>query len=583
MLLNLDRGLTFRLDWGRGPFRVSEEREALRLKIVADPYDDDLRRVYADMAIEEGDPRGEYVRLGLLLDGEEDDARARELERAMEDLRARYGRAIFAEWFGSILSKELPFLLRDHGPIHRKAHGTNQRAGFISALHLSRRGAEYIREAFALTPVESATFPGDQSGVEHSIGKVRDFRSPTVALFEKFAVRPRRVSAVGVRDLAALLRAAPYGDLRSLRLVASEADDEAIATLVKSAPRLHSLGHLRVSARGARLLTELPLRELEMTLAEDVTLDEDAFQQLETLTLGGAYESLGALIARREVRTLELYTSPTPRFLEMLDGAPLTSLTLRSVNEATLPALAKLSLPKLTHLCLTPRPVGATANAIIDAPFASTLRSLEIFHGQLSGEELARLIESDVFAGLETLNLSGNPIGSTGANALAGSPHATKIKSLKLGGARIGQGAMRALMEQLHSLEVFHLHVNNKKLRGLPVFAIAEMPHLNRVREIAAEGGGGGSSQDALIALAGSANARSLRRLSVGTITANAMRALIASPHLEALGEIGEFKPRGDDALYHRAQRRFGHRLRTAYALRRDLPEPDLDPWWTPL
>ena len=575
---------TFRIDWGRGPFRVSKEREALRLQIVGDPYDDDLRRVYADMAIEEGDPRGEYVRLGLLLDqGGNTDVQARELERALEDLCARYGRAIFAEWFDSPLSKELPFLLRDHGATHAKVHGKRQRAGFIANMHLSHRRSAYIREAFSLTPIESASFP-DPANVDYSIGKVRDFRSPTITLFEKFAVRPRRVFSAGAHDLTTLLSAVQCDDLRTLRLTASTPDDEAIAQFIQAAPLLRSLGGVRVSPRGARLLGELAdLRELAITLLDDVTLDEDAFPNLNTLTLGGTYESLGELIAKREVESLVLHDAPTSRFLEMLDGAPLRSLTLRAIDEATLPVLAKLSLPTLKHLRLATPPIGEVACPIRNAPFASTVRSLEIFHARLSGEQLTELTESDLFANLETLDLSGNPIGSTGANALAACPHVTKIKSLKLQGARIGQGAMRTLLERLHSLEVLHVHVNDKNLRGLPLFAVAQMPHLGRVRDFSAEGGGSGANQAALIAFANSKNARALHRLRVGTISGKAMQALIDSPYLEALGEIGEFKPRGDKAIYQRALRRFGHRLIVAYALRRELPEPDLDPWWTPL
>src|SRR5688500_10922713 len=42
---------------------ISERERSFLARIAADPFDDDLRLVYADWLEEQGDPRGELVRL----------------------------------------------------------------------------------------------------------------------------------------------------------------------------------------------------------------------------------------------------------------------------------------------------------------------------------------------------------------------------------------------------------------------------------------------------------------------------------------------------------------------------------------
>jgi uncharacterized protein (TIGR02996 family) len=65
----------------------------LRDLIVADPDDLGLRRVYADLLVERGDPRGEFVHAQLALDGAVGDRRA-ELLELCERLLERH----FAQW-----------------------------------------------------------------------------------------------------------------------------------------------------------------------------------------------------------------------------------------------------------------------------------------------------------------------------------------------------------------------------------------------------------------------------------------------------------------------------------------------------
>lgn len=74
-------------------------REALEAALVADPDDTALHAAYADLLIEEGDPRGEYIRLSLLAEDRNQPAsQLRAIDQAMFDLRTRHE----TEWLGPL-------------------------------------------------------------------------------------------------------------------------------------------------------------------------------------------------------------------------------------------------------------------------------------------------------------------------------------------------------------------------------------------------------------------------------------------------------------------------------------------------
>ncbi len=74
-------------------------REALEAALVADPDDAPLHAAYADLLLEEGDPRGEYIRLSLLYeDRNQPVSQLRAIEQAIFDLRSRHE----TEWLGPL-------------------------------------------------------------------------------------------------------------------------------------------------------------------------------------------------------------------------------------------------------------------------------------------------------------------------------------------------------------------------------------------------------------------------------------------------------------------------------------------------
>ncbi len=86
------------LDWGEGPFVDSAALATARAAVIARPRDEEALRVFSDLAIEEGHPHGELVRLALLKRSLEGVAKRGVIE-SEDELLGRYARAIFPHWF----------------------------------------------------------------------------------------------------------------------------------------------------------------------------------------------------------------------------------------------------------------------------------------------------------------------------------------------------------------------------------------------------------------------------------------------------------------------------------------------------
>jgi uncharacterized protein (TIGR02996 family) len=88
---------------------VTPTRLALEAALAADPDDPARHAAYADLLIEEGDPRGEFVRLQLALEDPDLPADRREaMQRAADELLRRHE----AEWLGPLA----PYVVGDQFP-----------------------------------------------------------------------------------------------------------------------------------------------------------------------------------------------------------------------------------------------------------------------------------------------------------------------------------------------------------------------------------------------------------------------------------------------------------------------------------
>jgi uncharacterized protein (TIGR02996 family) len=94
---------------------MSSTRDALEAALVAEPENVALHSAYADYLMEEGDPRGEYIRLQLEQEDRDQPAeRLRELEQKAFEIRQAHER----EWLGSLAE----FVFRERRTVGQMAN-----------------------------------------------------------------------------------------------------------------------------------------------------------------------------------------------------------------------------------------------------------------------------------------------------------------------------------------------------------------------------------------------------------------------------------------------------------------------------
>jgi uncharacterized protein (TIGR02996 family) len=161
----------------------------------------------------------------------------------------------------------------------------------------------------------------------------------------------------------------------------------------------------------------------------------------------------------------ELFAKLRVRRLRLLDAAPVAaklflSPLLANVRELDL-CNADLRNPGLALLARSPHLKKLEAldlgfNALEDAGIEVFARSSGLpnltalslnDNDSITGEGLRSLAESPFFAGLTSLDVSGNDIGETGVAALAASPAMARLRTLRLNNNRIGDAGLAMLVK----------------------------------------------------------------------------------------------------------------------------------------
>lgn len=122
-------------------------RDALEAALVANPDDVVLHSAYADLLIEQGDPRGEFVRLQLAAEDEalSDDAR-REVNDQLFDLRLRHER----EWLGGLWEHlQPPPHARSYLGLQERNVSYTWRRGWIDAVSIAVLSAPLVADLAA--------------------------------------------------------------------------------------------------------------------------------------------------------------------------------------------------------------------------------------------------------------------------------------------------------------------------------------------------------------------------------------------------------------------------------------------------
>jgi uncharacterized protein (TIGR02996 family) len=413
-----------------GPSR--REVLALLAAVKEAPEEDAPRLVLADWLEEQGDPRGELLRVQCELGrwGEEREAWGNPRRQEMIDRQAELLSQHGAEWRGAF---EVPganvklergllrlrlsartFLTRQR----QKLAGTEM-WGWVESLELAPGFVEAL-EAIATAPALA-----DLVGLDLTYGNIGPegartlLSSPHLERLKLLNLYSNNIGPEG----AAALAGAGLGGLLSLRLTWNGVGDKGAVRLAK-AP---FLGQLTTLALGVNEIRPAGLYAL---------VSSPHLTRLRRFEPG--YNELG------DRGVWWLAESPYLSELEVLD------LSCSSLGDEGVVALAGASLPRLRVLGLQNNAITAAgAKALVHSPLLAHLSALDLndpAKGAGIGDEGASaLANARGVAGLASLGLRQNGIGARGAIALAESPHLSDRARLDLWGNDVGDAGRAAL------------------------------------------------------------------------------------------------------------------------------------------
>lgn len=359
------------------------------------PDADEPRLIYADWLDEQGDPRGEFIRVQVALARMPGHGRRRaDLARIEDGLLKEHADAWAA-----------PFRGLATGPVFRR--------GFVEEVKVTAR--QFLAHAdalFAAGPVRHLHL----LDLGSHLGPV--FLSPHLAKLTGLTVFAQHLGP----PLARAIADSPHlGGLKVLRLGRNRVGDEGAERLAH-APQLAGL-------------EDLDLAENELAEAGGVALAEAKFAGLKRLELGG--NAIGPVAAVRiahaerlpvlERLGLEGNRVGGPRLLDTRPSALLRAATLDlSRNDLTAPGLTAL-LGDLT---------------------TATVRDLDLsFNEELGDAGVERLVGSPVAAGLTSLRLARVGMTDAGLAALAASPYVARLAALDVSNNPVGDDGFRALLD----------------------------------------------------------------------------------------------------------------------------------------
>lgn len=441
-----------------------DREDELRRAIRDAPDDDAPRLVYADVLMERGDPRGEYI--SIACSGALDDAR----ELRMRALWRRHGAAWMAADLGDGFDRTYVDYARGFPSVVRMpAARVGELAPVLAALPLAELVLEdldvEVLEELTGSPLLAGVRTVRLSGCEAfpPILLARFLDSPTLAALRGFGIDYRH-DGIEPRHLFDALRMSPRAaQLRALATDTIAWPREAGIWVAAACPALEELRAVDISGAALGELAARATFELRILEVGDFGWhgpDDHACARLADLLLSPVGDSLQAF---------SLTTSPVQRILDAATNA-LAALpsTLRSIELhlgrpwvtgriAGLTALESVdvsgngltasnagtiaALPALRELAISRNPIGDAGIAAIAAA-RPALRVLRAASTNLAdARPLASLTE------LRTLDVSSNPLlGYRGMAELAGAPFAKMVRLDVAGSA------------PLDAMDVFHAH-----------------------------------------------------------------------------------------------------------------------------
>ena len=403
--------------------------DALLAAITALPDEDVPRLAYADWLTEHGRAEeGEFIRVQCRLaavapdDPEYPDLLARE-----EELKL---------WLGTHAPAP-PMKLRGGLAIESGAERwKHARRGFLGTVELkgssrargtfARSVGVALKKLFARVPTRWLNVGGVSPGQLADV-----LQEPIIAQLERLTIWSHTTSEEQADEIGRIIADAP--NLRHLRGFFPDVSfgESAIAALSRAEfPRLESfsLNAYRVENAQMRALGRAPwFKNLR-----DLTIIGGLTDETFTILVGlSPFPHLHTLSLREQgvgVRAWEAFARSTafPR-MKRFDLADTDMSRGRMADLATVKGFT------LSVLDLDKCAIGNDgAAALAQAPWADSLRTLNLKSNNLTVRGVKAIAESPRLANLRRLNLAGNAIGTGGLKAIAGSPHLRGLSELVL-------------------------------------------------------------------------------------------------------------------------------------------------------
>ena len=198
-----------------------------------------------------------------------------------------------------------------------------------------------------------------------------------------------------------------------------------------------------------------------------------------TQLAGAPLDSLRAL----NLRDNKLGPKGLTRLLPRLTGVEQLELGGNKLGKKGAAALAVAPLESVAALTLSSNNIGdAGLQALARAPWLGQLQSLVLRKNKLGPDAITALAQAPM-PRLTELDLSKNPLGDAGCQALAHAPWLATLQTLRLNGADLGPGGIAALAQApLEALRLLSLTGNPLQTAGAQ--ALASAPWLARVRRL---------------------------------------------------------------------------------------------------
>jgi uncharacterized protein (TIGR02996 family) len=313
------------------------------------------------------------------------------------------------------------------------------------------------------------------------------------ALLDAFPVRRVELEGALSKEEAALLAASPLlARIPGLRLGGGgwRCNKDVLGRLLSS-PHLCGLRELslwswQVSTASLRVLvrTELPALHVLDLQANSQLGDTGAellagatfAEQLTELRLGGTgLTDAGATTLAKCGRL------PRLRRLELASryGGGGNQVGAKGVRALL------TSFPSLEEIQLTDNPIGpGGAEALAAWPHLARVTDLVLRQCRLGDDGVAALAASPHLAGVVYLELYSNDISAAGARALAAASHLTHLRELDLGANKVRDAGAQALAEAAHLASLRKLSLWSSEIGDAGAAALARSPYLTELTEL---------------------------------------------------------------------------------------------------